>query len=238
MTNDARIIDLAQDVYLARYGQENELDEDSTDSFVSQIVRQVNQLSRELEKKADWNFVRTNNASVGTVSTADTISYPLPSNIRKLAISPHRDLTIQFDGSIVSTFRLVNADQTVDPNHYDVRSRATVQRRNIIFSRSLSEIEVGGSIVADTIEWIPTLSRSDTALLDILDENPDIRQLYVLGVVKNQTLPDVVQGGLTPSFSQKYAEYLADCIAENNASADADDQDRENFGWVSGVGFN
>ena len=238
MTNDERIAELAQDIYLARHNQENDVADEDLTAFIEQTIRWVNQFTPEIEKKADWNFVRTNDdTSIGTITAGTTISYPLPSSIRKLVINPQRDLTIRFDDTIVSTFRLVNANQNFNPNDHDIRSRATVLKRNIIFSRSLSDVEIGGSIVADTISFIPQLSRNDTSLLDIFDEYPDIRQLYVYGILKNQVLPDIVQGGLTPSFSQKYAEYLADCIAENNASADADDQDRENFGWIAGVGF-
>lgn len=238
MSNTDRIAELGQDIYLMRYNQKNDVTDEDLTEFVDQTISWINQFTPEIEKKADWNFVRTNDdTSIGTVTSGTTISYALPSNIRKLVINPKRDLSIQFDGSIVSTFRLVNPNQQGDPNDFDIRHRATVLKRNIIFGRSLTDTEVGGTIVADTIAWIPKLSLTDVDLLDILDENPDIRQLYIMGVVKNQILPDIVQGGLTPSFSGKYAEYLADCIAENNASADADDTDQENLGWVRGVGF-
>jgi hypothetical protein len=83
------------------------------------------------------------------------------------------------------------------------------------------------------------LSLTDVALLDILDDvnNDDIRQLFIMGVVKNQILPDIVQGGLTPTYAQKFDRFLAECIKENNDSADSDNTDRESFGWVGGVGF-
>lgn len=238
MTNDERITELAQAIYLARHNQNNDVNGNDLVDFQDQTIEWVNQLIPEIEKKADWNFVRTNDATVGTVLVGSTISYDLPATVRKLVINPHRDLTIRFDTSIVSSFKLVNPNQGYDPAEpYDIRSRATVLKRKIIFSRPLTEAEVGGTIVADTIGYIPQLSHDDVSLLDIFDDYPDIRQLFIFGVVKNQILPDIVQGGLTPSFSQKFADYLADCIAENNASADADDQDRENFGWVTGVGF-
>jgi len=223
---------------MARHNQENDAVGTDLVQFQNETIRWVNQFLPELEKEADWNFVRTNDdTSLGTVSVGTTISYRIPDTIRKLVISPFRDLTIRQDGTVVSTFKLVSPNQTVDPTDQDVRSRATVVRRNIIFSRPLEDTEVGGNIVADTISWIPRLSHSDVDLLDILDENLDIRQLVILGVLKNQILPDIVQGGLTPSFTTKYTSLLQKCVAENNASADADNADRENFGWVGGVGF-
>lgn len=244
MTNDDRITALAQDIYTARHNQKNDVSDtdltdflDTTITWVNQFIPEVEKAKDPLGKLVDWNFIRTNDNTIGTVTSGTTISYALPTTVRRLVINPHRDLTIRHDGSVVSTFKLVNPNQQSDPNDYDIRSRATVLKKKIIFSRPLTPIEVGGSIVADTIAPIPQLSHDDVSLLDLLDDNEDIRQLFVLGVVKNQILPDIVQGGLTPSFAQKYDDYLQDCIAENNASADADDVERENFAWVNGVGF-
>lgn len=239
MTTDERITELAQDIYLARHNQRNDATGTDLSEFIDQTVSWVNQFIPEIEKEADWNMVRTNDdtSSLGTVINTTTIAYSLPETIRKIVINPHRDLTIRQDGTVVSTFKLVNPNQTVDPNDQDTRSRATVTRRQIIFSRPLTDVEVGGTIVADTISWFPRLSRNDSELLDLLDEYPDIRQLFVLGVVKNQILPDIVQGGLAPAFTTKYSSLLKQCVDENNASADASDVDRENFGWVGGVGF-
>lgn len=247
MNNTDRITALAQDIYLARHNQQNSATGTDLTDFLNQTIGWVNQLIPEVEMAkdpgghiVDWNFVRTNDdTSLGTVSNTTTISYPLPDSIRKLVINPHRDVTIQQDGSIVATFKLVNPNQNFDPSdRFDIRDRATVIQRKIIFSRLLLPVEVGGTITVDTLAYIPQLSLIDTSLLDILDAYPNIRQLFVYGVLKNQILPDIVQGGLTPSYSQKFDVYLADCIAENNNSADSDDTDRESFGWVGGVGFN
>jgi len=233
MTNDQRIEELAQSIYLARYGQENDVTDAELTAFLDRTIEWVNQLTPEIEKKADWNFVRENDAVLGTVPNGTTISYELPSDVRKLVVSPFRDVTIRQDSTVVSSFDLVNPNQTNDPSDPGgVRDRATVIQRNLIFSRSLTDAEVGGSVVADTIAFIPKLTHDDVSLLDILDEYPDIRQVYVLGVIKNQILPDTVKGGLTPSYSVKFDRLVADCIVENNASADAYDQDRESFGYV------
>lgn len=240
MTNDERIAALAQDIYLARHNQINDVTGTDLTDFIDQTISWVNQFIPEIEKKADWNFVRTNDNTVGTIVTPSVISYALPDGIRKLVIAPGRDLTIRFDTSTVASFKLVSPNQSYNTNEpYDNRERATVLKRKIIFSRPLKQIEVGGTIVADTIAKIPRLSHADVTLLDILDDeyNDDIRQMFIYGILKNQVLPDIVQGGLTPSFSQKFDKYVNDCIAENNASADADDQDRESFAWVGGVGF-
>lgn len=248
MTNEARIEALAQEIYLYRHNQTNDVADADLDAFISKTIIWVNQFSAELEKAkdptgkvVDWNFVRTNNAEIGTVVDAGIISYDLPAGVRRLVVNAQRDVTIRQDGSIVAHFRLVNPNQSFNPDEpYDLRPRATQMGRKLIFGRPLTDLEVGGMIVADTVDLIPTLSLDDMELMDILDDpyNRDIRQLYVMGVVKNQILPDIVQGGLTPSYAQRFDLFLAQCIAENNFSAEADDQDRENMGWVAGVGFN
>lgn len=247
MDNTSRILAFAQSVYQARHNQQNDATDDDLTSFLNETIEWVNQLIPEIEKSrdetkkiVDWNFVRTNNdASLGTVTSGTTISYQVPTSIRRLVVNPHRDLTIQQDGTVVASFKLVNPNQLSDPTDtFDIgRDRATMIQHRVIFSRPLKDTEVGGAIVADTIAYIPPLSFNDVSLLDLLDDNPDIRQLFVYGVLKNQITPDIVQGGLTPTYALKFDSYLADCIAENNASADADDTDRENFGWVGGVGF-
>lgn len=240
MTNSERIEALAQDIYMARHNQKNDVTDTDLADFIDQTITWVNQFIPEIEKKADWIFLRTQDNTIGTVSSGTTISYPLPAGIRKVVINAARDLTIRQDGSIVSTFRMVNPNQSFDPtNQYDIRSRATVIKRTVIFSRPLTEVEVGGDIVADTIDKMPKLSLTDVSLLDILDDEyyDDVRQMFIYGILKNQVLPDIVQGGLTPSYAQKFDSYLADCIAEYNSSADSDDVDYENFGWIGGVGF-
>jgi hypothetical protein len=240
MTNDERITALAQDIYLARHGSLNEVDDTELPNFLDQTIGWINQIIPEIEKKADWNFVRTNDNTVGTIVTPSVISYALPDGIRKLVIAPGRDLTIRFGTSTIASFKLVSPNQSYNTNEpYDIRDRATVLKRKVIFSRPLKDIEVGGTIIADTIAKVPKLSHEDVTLLDILDDeyNDDIRQMFIYGALKNQVLPDIVQGGLTPSYSQKFDRYLQDCITENNASSDADDQDRESFSWVGGVGF-
>jgi hypothetical protein len=238
MDNDTRIIALGQDIYLARHDQMNGVVGSDLTDFENQTISQVNQFLPELEKEADWNFSRTNDdPSLGTIPNGTTISYSLPDTIRKLVLNSQRDLTIQQDGTIISTFKLVNPNQAFDPTDNDVRSRATVVNRKVVFGRSLNATEIGGTIVADTIAWMPRLSTTDVDLLDLLDDNPDIRQLVVLGVLKNQILPDIVQGGLAPAFTTKYASLLKECVAENNASTEADYGNHDDFSWVGGVGF-
>lgn len=241
---DTRILALAQSIYQARHNQQNDVDGEDLTNFLDETIEWVNQLTPEIDKArdpsgraVDWNHVRTNDAIIGTVTVGTTVSYALPSTVRKLVINPHRDLTIRYGSTIVSTFKLVNPNQTYDPRGAEIRNTATVLQRKVIFSRPLNATEVTGSIVADTVGYFPTLTHSDVSLLDLLDADYDMRQAYVFGVLKNQILPDIVQGGLTPSYAQKFDSYLADCIAANNESSTADEIDREDLSYIHGVSF-
>jgi len=235
MNND-RIEALGQSVYIARHGQKNDVTGTDLSDFIDQTVEWANQLTPEIESATDWNFMRTNDSSLGTVTNANSITYSLPDDVKKVVVNAMRDLTIRQDGTVVSSFKMVNANQITDPTDtWDIRDRATTIGRNIVLSRPLRDTEIGGTVTADIIGAIPALSTTDVSLLDILDTYPDIRQLYVLGILKNQILPDIVQGGLTPSFSQKFDDLLQRLVNDNNASADAYDQDHENFSSITGV---
>lgn len=247
MTNEERIDVLAQEIYLNRHNQTNDVTDTDLDTFRAATITWINQFIPELEKAKDangkmvsWNFVRTNDNNIGTVVDADIISYDLPAGVRRLVMNHQRDLTIRQDDTVVASFKLVDPNQGYNPADTDYqKARATQMNRKVIFSRPLTENEVGGTIYADTVSKIPRLALDDVSLLDILDDeyNDDIRQLFIMGVVKNQILPDIVQGGLTPTYAIKFDRFLADCIKENNDSADSDDADRESFSWVGGVGF-
>lgn len=231
MTNDEYILEVAQKIYLARKNQKNDVTGADLESFIDDTIDWINQFLPELELEADWNFSRVNDNNIGTITSANTISYELPDDIRTLVYNYDRDLTIRQDGTIISTFKLVNPNQISNPNDYEVKDRATVIGNKLIFSRPLRDTEVGGSIVADSILKLPPLSRDDTSVLDIVQP----QQLLILGVLKNQVLPDIVQGGLTPSFTQKYADLLEKCVKDNNMSSDASDFERENLAFVGGI---
>lgn len=241
-TNDDRITALAQSIYIARHQQQNSVTGQDLTDFLDQTIEWVNQLIPEIQKAkdangriVDWNFVRTNDVTLATIADTTTISYPLPAGVKRLVINPHRDLTIRHDGTVISSFKLVNPNQVLDPKDTDIRDRATVLKGNVILSRKPNITELSGLLTADTLSVIPQLSHTDVSLLDILDSDLGIRQLFVLGVLKNQSLPDIIQGGLVPNFSQKFDAHLQSCISENNLSSTSDDVDRESFGYIGGI---
>jgi len=132
---------------------------------------------------------------------------------------------------VISTFAMVNPNQIYDPADPSIEDRATIINGNIVLSRELKDEELGGNLRVDTIDYMPALSLTDVSLLDLI--KPE--QLIVLGVAKNATLPDIVQGGISPSLTQKYNDLLKKAVAINTATSEALDVPTENFGFIKGV---
>lgn len=238
MTEEERVQQFVQDVYLTRYNRTID-DIESTDGLaeVDKTISWTNMFLDELEQETDsnaqpmnWSFARENDVNLGTVA-ASTTSVDIDDDILRLVIDENRPLTIQQDGSAVSHWDVVAPNQITARNDRSTGDRVTVINRQIIFSRALNESEVGGTIVADVINAIPRLTRTDASTLDTVKPY----QLLVLGVAKNATLPDIVQGGLSPSFVQKYADLLLQAKANNDASSTASDLVREDFSGIGGI---
>lgn len=231
MTNEERIEKLAQSAYLAVTGNYNDVTGDELTDFRNKTIDWCNQFAEELELEADWNYLRTNGFDLGTVSAAAQQTIELPDEVRKLVVSPYRDVVLSQDGAIIARFKTVMPNQISDPNNPETMDRVTVVNRTVIFSRPFTEEEVGANILADVIAPMPVLADNDIDLLEIVRPY----QLLVLGIAKNITLPDLVRGGTSPSFVQKYNDLLQKAVLENNLTAAANDTDRESFSFISGV---
>ncbi len=236
MDDRARILALAQSIYLAKNNRYNDVEGTEEDEFIAQSVDWVNQWVDELELEADWNYVRRNRVNLGTINTA-TQTFALPDDVRTLVVSPYRSLVISQDGAIVSTFTIVAPNQIGSPPYEGLtEARVTVVGRRLIFSRNLTEEEIGGSVLADIIDYIPRLEavvdgQYNSEMLDLVAP----KQLIVLGVAKNATLPDIVQGGISPSITQKYNDLLQKAILQNNLSADSYIVERDDLSFIQGV---
>lgn len=223
---------VAQSIYLAKNGRYNDVDDGAElTEFLEQTVDWINQFRQELELEAEWNYLRTNRNLIATIADVDVQAYPLPVGVRTVITSPYRDVVIENDGTVISTFTMVNPNQISNPADPYTGDRATVINGNLILSRKLKETELGGELRADTIDNMPLLTMDDSTLLQIVKP----QQLIVLGVAKNATLPDIVQGGISPSLTQKYNDLLQKAVAANNATAEALEVPTENFNFVRGV---
>jgi hypothetical protein len=231
MTPTEELTALAQSIYLTMYNRYNDVTGTELDNFLLKTVDWVNQFTQELELEADWNYLRTNGNLIATISDTATQSYDLPEEVRTVVYSPYRDVTISFDGAVVSTFKLVSPSLISDPSNPETQDRATVINRKLVLSRTLTDTEVGGEIRCDTIDFMPQLTVDDMELLTLVQP----KQLIVLGVAKNSTLPDIVQGGISPSLAQKYGDLLKKAVMLNNESATSVDAPREDLSFIRGV---
>ena len=221
---------LAQKIYIARKNRRNNVTGDRLTEFLKITIIQVNQYLAELDKEAYWNWVRTNDYSLATATSAT--SYALPSTYRTIVKDEFRPLYIvNSDGDIVSTWEVVAPSQLKNASSTDNPNRVALIARNVVFSRALTDAEVGGTIKCDVVEYLPELALDDIDVLSLVDPE----ELIILGVAKNQVLPDVVQGGLTPSFTQKYADLLNAAKAENEMTSTASAAVAENLSSISGV---
>jgi hypothetical protein len=231
MTATEELTALAQSIYLVEYNRYNDVDGSELTDFIAKTIDWVNQFTQELELEADWNYLRTKDALISTIFDRTIQAYDLPEEARTVVVSPYRDATISFDGAVVSTFAMVSPSNIADPTNPDTHDRATVINRQLILSRPLTENEVGGELRCDTINFMPQLTTTDTTLLSLVQP----KQLIVLGVAKNATLPDIVQGGISPSIAQKYSDLLKKAVSANNESATAMEVPREDFSFIRGV---
>jgi len=234
MSNTDIMTEFAQDIYLIRNDVTSKATGDKLAALLSDTRRYINMWIDEFELEADWNVMRSNGFNLGTISSLTNRTIPITdATIRTLVASPYRPLTISQDGTIISKFYVVKPDQIGDPSNPDTNDRATVIGRNIILSRDLTDQEMGGTINADIIYFFPRVSTdyTDISVLSLI--TPPL--LIKLGVAKTATLPNVIQGQLSPSYVQKYNDALTKAIAINNATADTDDALTEDFSFVSGV---
>jgi hypothetical protein len=229
----------AQAVYLSTHGISNDVTGTDLTAFLNDTITFTNMFASELELKADWKYLRTNNNTLGTMA-ANTTTYNLDSSIRKPIYHPQRKLTIQQAGVVVSTWTLVDPDQiqTLQDMPPSVGASfpqfAMVDNGILTFSRVPYDYEVGGTIVADTIGWIPQLSLNDSTLLQIVTPP----KLLVLGVAKDTLPPDLVRGGLATLIETRYDKLLADAIKDNGGSSMDDESMSDDFSFIGGSYLN
>ncbi len=239
MTNEQKIEEFAQQVYLTIYGRriDDPTDEDGVEQIAKTLIWCNLFLDElELEKEPEggptnWSFLRENDSEIGTVATA-TDTFSLDDDVLRPVADEERPLVIMQDGVIVSSWDVVDPSQITRRNGEQSRSqRVTYVNQLLVFSRALNETEIGGSVLTDVVYKFPRLKSSDTSLFDL----PLPRQLLVLGTAKNASLPDIVQGGLSPSYAQKYADLLEGAKLANAQSSTPDEAVTDDFSGIGGV---
>lgn len=228
-------------MYLQTHGIENDVTGTDLTDFLATTIMWTNFFASDFELAADWKFLRTNNNTLGTV-TANK-QYSLSSSIRKPIYHPQRLLTIQQDGVVVSKWTIVDPDQiqadpryTINLNNSGYNGPDYVMFDNgvLTLSRPPKDFEIGGTLVADTIAWIPQLTMKDSTLLQTVTPP----KLLVLGVAKDQLPPDLVRGGLANLIETRYNKLLAQAIQDNGGSSMDDDSMPDDLSDIGGVYLN
>lgn len=239
MTNEQKIQEFVQQVYLTIYGRrvDDLTDVDGVEQIAKTLIWCNLFLDElELEKEPEggptnWSFLRENDAEIGTIATA-TDTFSLPDETLRPIADEERPLVIMQDGIIVSSWDVVDPSQITRRNGEVSRSqRVTYVNQLLVFSRALNDTEIGGTVLTDIVNKFPRLTSTDTTLFDL----PLPRQLLVLGTAKNASLPDIVQGGLSPSYAQKYADLLEGAKLANAQSSVPDEAVTDDFSGIGGV---
>lgn len=238
MSPKAQIEAYAQSIYLIiknRYIDEIEGADGQV--YVSQVIDWTNLFLDELEsttdsedKLVDWWFARQNAFDLGTV-VASANSILVPPAVDRLTADERRYVQIAVGGTVVSNWAVVHPKDIDSRASFGAQDMCAQVGTSLVFSRSFRDTEVGGAITGDVLLRLPRLSATNVKVLTLI--RPGL--LLKLGVAKNATLPDIVQGVLSPSYSQKFTDLLNGAIARSNASSVAATAVRESYSDVRGV---
>ena len=225
----------AQSCYLLWHGITNDVTGSDLTDFLNNSIVWANQFASILELEADWKYLRVNNNTLGTIAV-NTQSYTLDDSIRKPIYHPQRKLTIVQDGVVVSTWTLVSdyPPPNIATSGASFPNYVMVDNGVLTFSRMPYDYEVGGTIVADTIQWMPQLSLTDSTLLTTVIP----AQVLTLGVAKDQLPPDLVRGGLAQLIETRYDKALASAIQDNGGTSLDDESMPDDLSYVGGIYLN
>lgn len=240
MAYSSEFIKLAQSVHLAVKNRYYD-DINGTDGqvYLSQVVDWANQLIDELENTTDqagnvvqWKFGRSTSYELGIVVEGDT-SLTVPARVDSIVSVPARNALIMVDDEIVSKWEVVDIDQIKNSGYQN--DRVALVDGELYFSRPINSREDGGEVVADVFLSLPRIDEPSNEFSAISMIKP--RQLLVLGIAKNSSLPDLVRGGLSPSFLQRYQALLSSAIVKNSYTSVGDQMGRDDMSYIRGVGF-
>lgn len=238
MSPTKQIEALAQSVYLTiknRYY--DDLAGVDGQNYLAQIIDHAGMYVDELEnvvdtdgQLVDWWFNRSSDYTLGT-AVEGAASVIMPTAIDRILTDEMRYVQVQQDGIVISNWAVVAPRDITNKADRIVEDMCSVVGTNLVFSRVFRDTEAAGTIVGDVVLKLPRLSATNAKL--VTQVRP--RQLLILGIAKNITLPDIVQGKLSPSFVQKYNDLLAGAIARSKASSIGAEVARDSFSHVRGV---
>lgn len=242
------LTDFAQDVYLMVKGRDfDDIAGDDGQTFLIHMARWTNMFIDELESEVgpsgrtvDWWFSRSSGFALGTVPVSGQ-SIDLPTGISRLVTDEERYVQITVGGVVKSNWLVVHPKDISSKLERNRQDTCAVVGSSLVFSRAFVANEAGGAITGDVILSIPRILYSVGPTGAIIASNVKVFTtvqpllLLKLGVAKNVSLPDIVQGKLSPSYAQKFGDLLQGAIARSEASAVAPVMARDSFNNVRGV---
>lgn len=209
---------------------------DWTTMFLDEIENEVNPDGTPI----DWKWVEQLGFTLGTATAGDA-SITLDNTINNVIVGENRYVQILQDGTAVSNWLVVAPDDISTTTNRNTQDMVTLVGGNVLtFSRAFKDTEDGGTIIGDITTPFPrmvvstvggVLTATNVKILSVIKP----KTLLILGVAKNATLPDIVQGGLSPSYVQKYGDLLNNAIARNTISGSADTVVRDDYSSIGGV---
>lgn len=229
-------------------------------TLLAQTVDWANMFIDELEYELnsdgapiDWIWVRQNAALGEAIYTDGKTNGSIvwdSSTYNNLCVGTDRFVQIlsPVDGiTPVANFTVVAPNELSNDPQRNTLDMCTLVAGNILFSRPFQIAENGGTIQADVTTYLPRITTNiPTAGANagqITATNIDIFNtirpftLLKLGAVKNAILPDIVKGGLQPSYVQKYNDLLTNAINRSTNSSLSPTIDYDDMGAIRGVGF-
>lgn len=239
MSPTQQIENFAQSVYLTMKNRYfDEITGEDGQTYISQVIDWTNMYIDELEnavdetgKLVDWWFKRASATELGTVAEGDS-SITIPTTVDRIPADERRYVLIENTaGEVVSKWLIAKPGEINNDTSRMGRDLCAIVGNSLVFSRDMNADEDGGTVITDTITKIPALSTVNVKALTIIRP----KQLLVLGVAKNSTLPDIVQGGLSPSYVQKYNDLLTGAIARSNATSQSAKASRDSYSGIRGI---
>lgn len=238
MSPEKQLEAFAQSIYLViknRYY--DDISGSDGQTYIDQVIDHTNMYLDELEnvvdtngQLVDWWFNRAAGYTLGTASEGSA-SVTTPTAIERLITDEERYVQISQDGIVISNWLVVAPKDITNRTDRFIEDACAQVGNSIIFSRAFRDTEQSGTITGDVVLKLPRLSKTNVKLLSQVKP----AQLLKLGVAKNITLPDIVQGKLSPSYVQKYNDLLAGAIARSVQSSTASTAARDTFGHIGGV---
>lgn len=238
MSPTAQLTAFAQSIYLTiknRYF--DDITGEDGQVYLNQVIDWTNMFVDELEnevgpdgKLVDWWFTRSADYTLGTAAEGAR-SIVIPTAIDKILTDEKRYVQIVVDGTVISSWAVVHPKDMSNATGQAFPDLCSIVGNSLAFNRSFKDTEAGGTIQGDVTLSMTRMSLTNVKLLSLVKP----KQLLILGVAKNATLPDIVQGGLSPSYVQKFNDLLTSAITRSAATSQASVAGRDDYSGIGGV---